>query len=57
MENENIEFENEIPKKDNPYTIPIAIIIAGVMISVTIIFTTAQNPSNKVKRNPNVFAL
>ena len=57
MENENIEFENEIPKKDNPYTIPIAIIIAGVMISVTIIFTTAQNPSNKVTRNANVSAL
>ena len=44
MENENI--ESEMPKKDNQYALPIAIIIAGAMLSGTI-FYSSQNPSNK----------
>src|SRR3989338_5708669 len=44
MENENI--ESEITKKDNPYAIPIAIVIAAAMLSGALV-VSSRYPSDK----------
>ena len=43
MEKEN--FESELPlKKDSSYAIPLSIIIAGAMLSATVVYKVENNP-------------
>ncbi len=49
MENEN--FESEVPKKDSPYAIPIAIVIAGVMLAGAVYISGNRTTQTQAVKN------
>jgi len=50
MENENL--ESEISKKGNPYTLPIAVVVAGIMVSGSLIYNAGNRaPQREAIKN------